>query len=251
MAVPAKRVVQEWTVSTPLHAKDPSRLIPRIIHQTWFEHLDTESYPNMMRLVESFKQSGWEYRFYTEEDMVVFLKLHMPAPVLEAYQALRHGAYRSDIFRLCVLLLSGGLYADVDMLLLQSALDIYIPGDVGFMVPTDMVRWILSAICGDLSSLKVLELSAYCCGTRYHIRLTMQPGTLLNKQMCVANGIIAAAPGHRFLAKALETVVNQVRNRFTIVDIDATFCPNPELSVCIHGLLCLWDRASLALASIE
>jgi len=49
--------------------------------------------------------------------------------------------------------------------------------------------------------------------------------------MCLWNGFIAAAPGHPFLAKAIETVVNQIRNRFTSVDTDATFCPNPELSI--------------------
>lgn len=49
--------------------------------------------------------------------------------------------------------------------------------------------------------------------------------------MCLWNGLIAAAPGHPILAKAIETVVNQVRNRFTSIDVDATFCPDPELSV--------------------
>jgi hypothetical protein len=42
---------------------------------------------------------------------------------------------------------------------------------------------------------------------------------------------MAAAPGHPYLAKALETVVNQVRNRFISVDVDAKFCPNPATSV--------------------
>jgi hypothetical protein len=51
--------------------------------------------------------------------------------------------------------------------------------------------------------------------------------------MCVWNGFIAAAPGHPFLAKAIETVVNQVRNRFTSVDFDQKFCPNPETTL-IH-----------------
>jgi hypothetical protein len=49
--------------------------------------------------------------------------------------------------------------------------------------------------------------------------------------MCVWNGFIASAPSHPFLAKAIETIVNQVRNRYTSVDIDATFCPDPELSI--------------------
>ena len=47
----------------------------------------------------------------------------------------------------------------------------------------------------------------------------------------VWNGLIGSAPGHPILAAAIETVVNQVRNRFTSVDVDSTFCPDPELSV--------------------
>ena len=42
---------------------------------------------------------------------------------------------------------------------------------------------------------------------------------------------MAAAPGHPFLAKVVERVVNTVRNRYTSVDMDNLFCPNPELSV--------------------
>ena len=44
-----------------------------------------------------------------------------------------------------------------------------------------------------------------------------EPGKPVNKRMCLWNGFIAAAPGHPYLAKAIETVVNQVRNRFTSV----------------------------------
>lgn len=138
--VPAKRVVQEWTISPPLYTKDPSRLVPRVIHQTWFEELNEESYPNMSRLVESFKRSGWEYRFYTDDDAIAFLRRHFPRPVLEAYQTLVPGAFKADLFRYCVLLIVGGVYADVDVHL-ESALDVSIPPDVGFMVPVDEVCW--------------------------------------------------------------------------------------------------------------
>jgi hypothetical protein len=48
--------------------------------------------------------------------------------------------------------------------------------------------------------------------------------------MCLWNGFMAAAPGHPYLAKAIETVVNQVRNRFTSVDVDEKFCHNPKTS---------------------
>jgi len=42
------------------------RRVPRIVHQTWYEALTREEYPNMSRLTQSFRQSGWEYKFYTD-----------------------------------------------------------------------------------------------------------------------------------------------------------------------------------------
>jgi len=51
------------------------------------------------------------------------------------------------------------------------------------------------------------------------------------------------------MAKAIETVVNQVRNRFTSVDVDATFCPgNPELSV-LHAYDTLFTAGPCLLGS--
>ena len=39
---------------------------------------------------------------------------------------------------------------------------------------------------------------------------------------------MASAPGHPILADAIETIINQVRNKFTSVDIDERYCPNPD-----------------------
>jgi hypothetical protein len=189
-----KRVSKQLTVSPPQYSRDPNRLIPRVVHQTWFETLNPDKYPNMSRLVESFKRSGWEYRFYSDSDAANFLSTHFSGEVREAYDALKPGAFKADLFRYCVLLIHGGVYADVDILL-ESALDFSVPPDVGFMVPMD------------------------------------EPGAPVNKRMCLWNGLIAAAPGHVYLTQAIETVVNSVRNRFTAVDTDATFCPDPELSI--------------------
>jgi hypothetical protein len=66
--------------------------------------------------------------------------------------------------------------------------------------------------------------------------------------MCLWNGFIASAPNHPFLAKAIETVVNQVRNRFTSVDVDATFCPHPELSI-LHAYDTLFTAGPCLLGS--
>lgn len=112
-----KFLAKKLEVTPPPYAREPNRLVPRIIHQTYFEELTKEKYPNMSRLVESFKQSGWDYRFYSDEDAQNFLSTHFPAEVREAYDAIRPGAFKADLFRYCALLIHGGVYADVDIML--------------------------------------------------------------------------------------------------------------------------------------
>lgn len=192
--VEKKFVSKDLMVTPPRYARDPMRLVPRIVHQTWFEDVTQEKYPNMSRLIESWKRSGWEYRFYTDDDAASFLAKHFPPEVKDAYDSIKPGAFKADLFRYCALLIDGGVYADMDVLL-ESNLDAAVAPDVGFMTPVD------------------------------------EPGKLVDRRMCLWNGFIASAPGHPYLARAVENVVNNVRNRFTSVDVDHLLCPNPELSV--------------------
>ncbi|VEU34894.1 unnamed protein product [Pseudo-nitzschia multistriata] len=210
--VEEKFVSKSLVISPPIYAKEPSRLVPRIVHQTYYETVTSEKYPNMSRLIESFKQSGWEYKFYTDEMSLNFLSTHFPPEVREAYETLRPGAFKADLFRYCVLLIHGGVYADMDIML-ETNLDLAIGPDIGFMIPHD------------------------------------EPGTPVNRRMCLWNGFIAAAPGHPFLAKTIETVVNNIRNRFTGVDTDAMFCPNPEMSM-LHSFDTLFTAGPCILGAM-
>jgi hypothetical protein len=191
---PPKRISAEWTVRRPVQRKDPSRHIPREIHQTWFEPITQESYPNMSRLIESFRQAGWTYHFYDDELSAQFLSAHFPPEVREAYDSITPGAFKADLFRYCVLLIRGGLYVDMDILL-ESNLDNVIPPEIGFMTPQD------------------------------------EPGSSIDARSCLWNGFLASAPGHPFLARTIQNVVNNIRNRFTSVDYDDMLCPDPVLSV--------------------
>lgn len=191
---PPKVLTQIWSVQPPRLKKDPSRLIPRLVHQTWFEPVTAEKYPNMSRLIESWKKSGWEYTFYDDDTAAAFLSEHFPPEVRQAYDVILPGAFKADLFRYCVLLIKGGVYADMD-LLLESNLDAVLRGDVGFMVPID------------------------------------EPGSNMGHRSCLWNGLLAVAPGHPFMARTIEYVVNNVRNRFTSVDYDDMLCPTPFLSV--------------------
>jgi hypothetical protein len=99
---PPKHVQAVWYVSPPLYQEQttyPQRLIPRIIHQTWYEPLDKDKYPNMSRLMSSWKHSGWKHHFYDDATAAKFLEENFPPQVLEAYNAIQPGAFKADLFR--------------------------------------------------------------------------------------------------------------------------------------------------------
>ena len=64
----------------------------------------------------------------------------------------------------------------------------------------------------------------YGCFARYDPK----PGRQHDHGMCLWNGLLATAPGHPYLARAMEQVTNGVRNRFTLVDVENSMCPAPR-----------------------
>jgi len=184
-------VSKRLLVSPPPYSRDPNRLIPRIVHQLTPEDLaapDAEHYyPDTSRVVQTFRKSGWEYRYYLEQDVENFLSTHFPKEILSAYRSMVPRELKLDLFRYCVLLVHGGVFANVDVML-DASLDEAIEPDVGFLVPTDN-----------------------------------------ETEGCLWTGFIGTTPGHSFIAKAIETLVNQVQNRYSLVDIDYSMCPEPDL----------------------
>ena len=189
-----------------------TRFIPRIVHQTWYESMDPLKYPEKYPLIQSFKQAGWEYRFYTDDDARGFIQKHFSKEVLQAFDALIPGAFKADLFRYCVLLITGGVYADTDVLM-KTDLEAAIPPDVGFMVPLD------------------------------------SPGVESGHNSCLWNGFMASAPGHPVLARVIELVVNQVRKRSTSVDFELDMCSSPDLWMVIDKWKVLFLTGPCALGS--
>lgn len=187
-----ERKVKEHVVKPHIPpANMADRFIPRIVHQTWFEPVVPDRYPEKYEQMQSFNKSNWEYRFYTDQDARDFIKTHFSEEVVEAFDAVIPGAFKADLFRYCVLIIHGGLYADTDMLL-ESNLDEAVPGDVGFLVPLD------------------------------------EPGLESDQRSCLWNGFMAAAPGHPVLARVIEMAVKQIRNRATSVDLEIDLCQSPD-----------------------
>lgn len=88
--------------------------IPKIIHQTYKSHdLPAE----IKQIVQSLRHlnPNWEYRFYTDRDILDYIKQHFDERTLVAYLRINpvFGAARADLFRYLVLYREGGVYLDI------------------------------------------------------------------------------------------------------------------------------------------
>ncbi|KAL7575452.1 hypothetical protein ACA910_007351 [Epithemia clementina (nom. ined.)] len=173
----------------PTRVQNHLQRIPHIIHQTWFEELSVETYPHFSRLQNSWKASGWDYRFYTDDTARAYIQQHFPLMFVEAYDALLPAAFKADFFRLLVLLKDGGIYADVDVQLDITNLDHFVTSNLSFVVPRDVPidRW-------------------------------------PDSNYCLWNGFMAASPGHPIVVQAAQDLLNRIQNRWDYYDVENALC---------------------------
>ena len=87
--------------------------IPYIIHQTMkSQYVPTTMYNAVKTWID--KNPEYEYRYYDDKKCVLFLEIYFPKNIQIAYKMLYAGAAKADLWRLCVLYIHGGIYADID-----------------------------------------------------------------------------------------------------------------------------------------
>jgi hypothetical protein len=82
-------VIQERNALSPEETK-----IPKIIHQTWYDEPTVDRYPQIARLQNSWKNTGWEYRFYTDNAARDFITSNYPSRFLDAFDSIMPGAFK-------------------------------------------------------------------------------------------------------------------------------------------------------------
>ena len=223
--------------------------IPSIIHQTWSEELSPDRYPALLRLQQSWKNAGWDYRFYTDETALEYIRENFPPRFVDAFDSVIPGAYKvrrtrffvrksikdkpshtlfsgpvncdshqhllsypilsvlspflssrpwfaflvtvdpsqADLFRYLVLLKDGGIYADVDIML-DGNLDNFVTESLSFFAARDVV-----------------------C-------------EYADESFCLWNGLMGSEPGHPFMIRAVERVVNLILDRADMYDMERDAC---------------------------
>ena len=86
--------------------------IPKVIYQTWH----TKKLPiNMNKCVEKLKKHNpnYEYHLYDDNDCKDFIQKYFSDDVVAAFNKLKPGAYKADLWRYCILYINGGIYLDI------------------------------------------------------------------------------------------------------------------------------------------
>ena len=85
--------------------------IPKIIHQSYTNMVNSHLFP----IISSWKEMNinYEYKYWNNEECYQIIKENFNSSVLDAYNMLYAGAFKSDIFRLCILYMYGGIWTDI------------------------------------------------------------------------------------------------------------------------------------------
>lgn len=98
--------------SEPIINNGPDNIIPLNIFQTWHT---LKLPPIMQQNVDLLKSQNPEFIHYLYDDEMCrnFIKNNFNINVLYAFDTLIPGAYKSDLWRLCILYKYGGIYLDI------------------------------------------------------------------------------------------------------------------------------------------
>jgi mannosyltransferase OCH1-like enzyme len=99
-------------IETPLKLETQNTAIPLKIFQSWH----TKSLPpKMQNCVDRLKRENPEFEFFLfdDNDCRIFIQNNFPIEILDTFDKLIPGAFKIDLWRLCVLYIFGGIYIDI------------------------------------------------------------------------------------------------------------------------------------------
>lgn len=99
-------------------------MIPKIIHQTW---KNKDLPPILQEIVKHNKElltsKGYEFMLWDDDEILELIKREYPH-ILKIFEATKTGVQRGDIARIILVHHYGGIYIDLDILIIQDPEDI-------------------------------------------------------------------------------------------------------------------------------
>lgn len=180
--------------------------IPKRLVQYW--HDLTEVPADVLTCMNSWSRladQGIEHHLFSDESASAYIAETFSDRELRAFARCEHPAMRSDYFRMCYLLVEGGLYVDAD--------DVLVGDDWKWIF--EGARLKLQPLCYDL------EANAMAASSDIWQREV--PAT--QRVFYVNNNPMAAPPRHALLRRALESATAKLLEVSCCKDIQATTGP--------------------------
>lgn len=120
--------VKPVALSLPIISQ--GKMIPKVIHQTFpNENLPVFIKSNIERI--KFANPNWEYRFYSDQDVVKFIQEEYGDRILLYFNRINpiYGAARADLFRYLLMYKVGGVYLDIKSSLSKPLDDVLLADD--------------------------------------------------------------------------------------------------------------------------
>lgn len=180
--------------------------VPLTIYQTW---KTKDLPPKMKECVDKLKRDNpeFDHHLYDDADCRAFIKNNYNSDVVNAYDSLVPGAYKSDLWRYCILYKKGGIYLDIKFQcepgfkLLEMALE-----DESFVLdrPFEVPHLKVDPF---LKLLKTRDLYK-----------TFHPmtngGQWKDKRVGIYNAVMATAPENPVLLKCINQIVKNVKKEY-------------------------------------
>ena len=180
--------------------------VPLTIYQTW---KTKDLPPKMKECVEKLKSDNpeFDHHLYDDNDCRQFIKSNYDSDVLNAYDSLLPGAYKSDLWRYCILYKKGGIYLDIKFQcepgfkLLEMALE-----DETFVLDRMFINPYLTID----PFLKLLNTPDLYEKTKDMI----DKNQWKKKEVGIYNAVIATVPENPVIFKCILQIVKNVKNNY-------------------------------------
>ena len=158
-------------------------MIPKNIFQTHKSHEYLKANKELFQAAFSwYKNKGYTYKFYTDKDCDVFMQQNYP-DIYPLYAKLTLPVMKADLWRYCVIYKYGGIYADVDTILVSSP-DIFIKNKDLIVAPENadhICQWTFAAppgspILKSIIDYVVSQISGNVYNGKHFVLNTTGPG---------------------------------------------------------------------------
>ncbi len=176
------RMISDHSDTSPSSPAGPS--IPKVIVQFWDDASDVP--PDVVECLDSWTallERGYQRLIFDDASALRFISDNFTTRHVKAFGRCRHPAMRSDYFRLCYLVRSGGFYVDAD--------EVYKGGGCDFLFDDDRLK--VQPLCYDTTTGEMVAADIFMQSQ------DAQPGWIYY----VNNNPIVAPPGHAVLRRAL------------------------------------------------